>query len=180
MVNPQDILDFWFVEHSYQDWYSGGAAFDQKIKDRFCDVHTKATKGELYLWRDTPEGRLAEIIILDQFSRQLFRHSADAFAYDGMALALAQETVRAGDDQKLPAARRHFVYLPYMHSESLAIHDEAVRLYEALGNEDGLLFEHKHRVIIERFGRYPHRNKVLGRESTAEEVAFLAAPGSSF
>ncbi|MEO0688266.1 MAG: DUF924 family protein, partial [Cyanobacteria bacterium J06649_11] len=149
-----DILNFWFAQHSYQDWYSGSAIFDQKIKDRFSDVHTQAIKGELYPWRETLEGRLAEIIILDQFSRQLFRESAQAFAYDGMALALAQETVRVGDDIKLTEKQRHFVYLPYMHSESLVIHDEAVQLYTGLDNKDGLDFEHKHRVIIERFGRY--------------------------
>jgi uncharacterized protein (DUF924 family) len=136
--------------------------------------------GELSAWRDTPHGRLAEIIVLDQFSRNLFRDSPKAFAQDGMALALAQEAVRTGADAQLSAQERVFLYMPYMHSESPAIHETAVQLFTGNGIQGNLDFELKHKAIIERFGRYPHRNALLGRNSTPEELAFLSQPGSSF
>jgi len=125
-----------------------------------------------------PEGRLAEILVLDQFSRHIHRDTPGAFAQDPMALALAQEAVALGIDQDLEKSRRHFLYMPYMHSESLVIHDRALELFEALGV--AVDFEIRHRDIIERFGRYPHRNETLGRKSTAEEIEFLKQPGSSF
>jgi len=125
-------------------------------------------------------GRLAEILLLDQIPRNIFRDTPRAFACDGMALALAQEAVRAGADAALPARERAFLYLPYMHSESAAVHVEALRLYAAPGLEFNLDFERRHAAIIQRFGRYPHRNAILGRPSTPEELAFLGEPGSSF
>ena len=131
-------------------------------------------------WRDTPHGRLAEIIVLDQFSRNLFRNSAKAFAQDGMALVLAQEAVRSGADAALMPQERVFLYMPYMHSESAAIHQTAVELFTRNGISDNLDYELKHKAIIDRFGRYPHRNAVLGRTSTPGEIAFLQEPGSSF
>ncbi|MBM3618544.1 MAG: DUF924 domain-containing protein [Alphaproteobacteria bacterium] len=183
MSNPYDynpVLDFWFVESTPEDWFAVSTDFDALIHARFADVYAAAAAGELWKWRKKPEGRLAEIIVLDQFSRNLFRNDPRAFAHDTMALALAQEAVSIGADAFLPEARRHFLYMPYMHSESAAIHVEALRLFTLLGNDNALDYEHKHKVIIDRFGRYPHRNKVLGRESTAEEEAFLTQPGSSF
>ncbi|MGH8403794.1 MAG: DUF924 family protein, partial [Gammaproteobacteria bacterium] len=155
-------------------------AFDALIHERFSETHRAAVQGELYEWRATPEGRLAEVIVLDQFSRNLFRDSARAFACDGMALVLAQEAVRAGADQALEPARRVFLYMPYMHSESRAIHVVAERLFRQLGIAENLKFELAHKAIIERFGRFPHRNAVLGRESTPEEREFLSQPGSAF
>jgi len=130
--------------------------------------------------RDSAEGRLAEIILLDQFSRNLYRNSPLAFACDPLALGLAQEAIRAGVEAELTPVQRSFLYLPFMHSESLAIHQVALQLYERNGLESNLEFERLHKSIIERFGRYPHRNAVLGRQSTAEELAFLQEPGSSF
>ena len=127
-----------------------------------------------------PEGRLAEIIVLDQFSRNLYREDPRAFACDGMALVLAQEAVRARADRKIPLERRKFFYLPYEHSESRRIHTLAVALFESLGEPESLDYELQHKAIVDRFGRYPHRNKALGRTSTAEEIAFLKTPGSSF
>ena len=174
------VLAFWFDQHGQDDWFSGDAAFDEKVITGFIDMQVAAAKCELWDWRGTPEGRLAEIIVLDQFSRQIFRGDARAFASDPLALALAQEAVRAGDDVKLTDQQRTFLYMPYMHSESLAVHDEAVRLFTALGNADNLDYEKKHREVIASFGRYPKRNTALGRHSTAEEEAYIASSDGMF
>ena len=180
-MNYSDIIRFWFEELEPKQWFVKDLKFDQLITDRFSDIHTKASRCELYSWRDSPEGRLAEIIILDQFSRNMYRDSPQAFAADPLALGLAQEAIAAGADQALDSpVKRSFLYMPFMHSESLAIHDLSRELFTKNGNELNLEYEEKHRAIIERFGRYPHRNKILGRESTPEELAFLKEPGSSF
>ena len=179
-MNPQDVLHFWFDEATPEQLFKKDVAFDAEIRARFGDTHQAAAHGELAAWRDTPDGRLAEIIVLDQFSRNLFRDDARAFATDGMALVLAQEAIRAGADRATPAARLAFLYMPFMHSESRAIHVEAERLFRHPGLEFNYKFELKHKAIIDRFGRYPHRNRVLGRASTPEELAFLEQPGSSF
>ena len=135
---------------------------------------------ELWTWRETAEGRLAEIIVLDQFSRNLFRDHPASFAQDPLALSLAQEAVRLDLDQQLAPDQRCFMYMPFMHSESKIIHAQALQLFEALGNPMNLDFELKHKTIIDRFGRYPHRNQILERDSTPEEVEFLTQPNSSF
>jgi len=175
-----DVLRFWFEEVAPAQWWSKDPALDAEIAVRFTALHARAARCECHAWRAAPEGRLAEIIVLDQFSRNLFRDSAAAFATDPLALALAQEVISGGTDAKLPVEQRRFIYMPYMHSESLLIHDCAVRLFDQPGLEDNLRFEHLHRDIIVRFGRYPHRNALLGRVSTPEELAFLEQPGSSF
>lgn len=180
MNTPTTILKFWFEDIDRSLWFKKDADFDQLLHDRFGELHTQASLGELAAWRDSAHGRLAEIIVLDQFSRNLFRNSAKAFAQDGMALVLAQEAVRCGMDAELTAQERVFLYMPYMHSESLKVHGEAVALFTRLGIQGNLDFELKHKAIIERFGRYPHRNSVLRRESTPEELAFLSQPGSAF
>jgi len=177
---PSDIVQFWFSEIDRALWFRKDAGFDRLLEERFGALHAQASLGELSAWRDTPHGRLAEILVLDQFSRNLFRDSPKAFAQDGMALVLAQEAVRAGADTALTAQERVFLYMPYMHSESAAVHDTAVELFTRNGIPDNLDFELKHKAIIDRFGRYPHRNAVLGRTSTPEEIAFLQQPGSSF
>jgi uncharacterized protein (DUF924 family) len=174
---PEEILQFWFDELDPKQWWVKDPAIDARIAERFGALHVSACQAELFHWRSLPRGRLAEVIVLDQFSRNLHRDSALAFAADGMALALAQEAVARGDDSDLNADEKAFLYLPYMHSESARIHDEAVRLYSAPGLEYNLEFEHKHKLIIDRFGRYPHRNTVLGRTSTPEEVEFLKIAG---
>ena len=175
-----DVLGFWLDEIPPRLWWAKDRAFDARVAERFGAAHRAAVQGELYAWRDAPAGRLAEIIVLDQFSRNLHRDTAAAFAADAMALALAQEAVAGAHDQCLPAARRLFFYLPYMHSESRLIHLESLRLFTALGLKDNLAFELRHKAIIDRFGRYPHRNALLGRESTPQELAFLQMPGSRF
>lgn len=173
MKTAKDIHKFWFVDHTGEDWFGGKPEFDEKLADLFAATHPLVARGEAYTWRDTPEGCLSEIIVLDQFSRQLFRGAAKAFAQDPMALALAQQAVAAGHDRALNKGERVFLYLPYMHSESPLIHEEAVRLYSELGDEDTLDFEKRHFEVIKRFGRFPKRNAALGRESTAEEIAYM-------
>ena len=177
---PADILRFWFEEIVPAQWWKVDPAFDATIARRFGATHAAALRGELFQWRKDADGRLAEVIALDQFSRNIHRGAAGAFAADPMALALAQEAVALGQDLALPSERRVFLYMPYMHSESRLVHAEAERLFTALGIADNLDFERRHRAIVERFGRYPHRNAILGRTSSAEELAFLATPGSSF
>lgn len=174
MTTPQEVLDFWFKEHGQADWFGGGKAFDGAVRARFSRVHARAEACALYSWRETVQGRLAEIIILDQFSRQLYRGQARAFASDALALALAQEVVARREDTQLSHVERQFLYMPYMHSEHLPIHDEAARLFAQLPDAFGAPFEAAHRKVIERFGRYPHRNEALGRASSAEERAYVA------
>jgi uncharacterized protein (DUF924 family) len=180
MLTDKDVLDFWFQELSPKDWFSGDTALDELITQRFAALHEQARQGELYHWRSTAEGRLAEVIVLDQFSRNLFRGTPESFSSDPMALALAQEAVASSADERLTPEQRTFLYMPYMHSESLKIHEEAVRLFKNNGIENNLDFEYRHKAIIERFGRYPHRNEILGRASTLDEIEFLKQPGSSF
>jgi len=174
------VLHFWFEEATSKQHFSKDEAFDTIIHARFGELHAAASQGELSAWRETPDGRLAEIIVLDQFSRNLYRDSPRAFACDGMALVLAQEAVRNEADQALPVERRPFLYMPYMHSESRTIHEVAKSLFESLGLEENLKYELAHKAIIARFGRFPHRNAILGRDSTPEELEFLRQPGSSF
>ncbi|MBZ9569114.1 DUF924 family protein [Modicisalibacter tunisiensis] len=176
----ESVLDFWFRELAPRQWFRKDPALDRRIETRFLATWQAAHAGELWSWRASPRGRLAEILVLDQFSRNLFRDRPEAFAQDAQALVLAQEAVAGGADAELETVQRAFLYMPYMHSESLRIHDEAVRLFDQPGLEDNLESEHRHRRILERFGRYPHRNAVLGRASTPEEVDFLRQPGSSF
>jgi len=174
----QEILKFWFEEIDPSQWWKKDLDFDRLIIERFAAIHSQAVRCELFGWRKEARGRLAEVIVLDQFSRNMFRDTPQAFAYDSLALALAQEAVSVGADQLLSPTERHFLYMPYMHSESSLIHDIAVQLFQGLGK--ALDFELKHKAIIDRFGRYPHRNQVLDRESTAEEIEFLKQPGSGF
>ena len=176
----QEILKFWFEEIEPAQWWKKDENFDRMIVDQFSEVHRRATRCELFEWRKTAQGRLAEIIVLDQFSRNMFRGSPLSFAYDPLALALAQEAIAAGADQSLNQAERSFLYMPFMHSESLKIHEIAVELFRQNGNPNNLDFEFRHKAIIERFGRYPHRNDILGRVSTEEEIEFLKQPGSGF
>jgi len=174
------ILQFWFETLEPKQWFVKDLALDHTITSRFSTLHQAAAMGELYTWRDTAEGRLAEIIILDQFSRNMFRDTPLAFAYDEMALVLAQEAVRLQLDQTVPFEMRSFFYMPYMHSESAIIHEQAVLLFEQPGAEFNYAFELKHKAIIDQFGRYPHRNNILHRQSTKAEIEFLNQPNSSF
>jgi uncharacterized protein (DUF924 family) len=179
-MHPKFILRFWFEELSPQQHFTKDATLDEAIRTSFGATLEAAAKGELWAWRATAEGRLAEIVVLDQFSRNIHRDTPQAFAQDALALVLAQELVASGQDRSLPVAQRIFAYMPYMHSESALVHTQAMELFAQPGMEDNLGYELRHQAIITRFGRYPHRNAILGRSSTAEELAFLNEPGSSF
>lgn len=167
-----EVIEFWFETCSPEQWFTKDPAFDEQVRSRFLDTYQRVVSGETKGWRDTPEGRLAEIIVLDQFARNMFRDTPQAFEHDSLALTLAKEAVRVGDDQKLPPGQRHFLYMPYMHSESAQDHEEALKLFRSVGGE-AEEYEVKHKEIIDRFGRYPHRNKILGRASTSEEEEFM-------
>ncbi len=176
----REVLKFWFEEIKPEQWFKEDCELDNAIADKFGPLHHSATQGELEDWRDTPRGRLAEIIVLDQFSRNIYRDDARAFAWDGMALVLSQEAIKRGCAEELSSPKRAFLYMPFMHSESPKIHRQALELFSEPGLEYNLDFEKQHKAIIDRFGRYPHRNKVLSRESTPEEVEFLKQEDSLF
>lgn len=174
------VLQFWFEATAPAAWWRKDPAFDALIRQRFAALHAQAARCELWAWRATPAGRLAEIIVLDQFSRNLLRDTPGAFAQDPQALVLAQEAVRLKADEDLPPVQRSFLYLPFVHSESAVVHGEALALFTRLGLAPNLASAKRHRDIILRFGRYPHRNALLGRVSTPQELDFLQQPGSSF
>jgi uncharacterized protein (DUF924 family) len=177
MRSADDVIAFWFDQHSQDDWFGGKPEFDAAIAARFAQTHAAVARGEASSWRSSPEGRLAEIVVLDQFSRQLFRQRPEAFAQDKMALVLAQEAIAAGADQAVGEDRRMFFYLPFMHAESLLVQDEGVRLYEELGVPELLDYMRAHRDTVARFGRFPFRNTALGRVGTPEEIAYIAEAG---
>ncbi|BFM15934.1 DUF924 family protein [Maricurvus nonylphenolicus] len=176
----KEVLNFWFEEIDPKQWWQVDAEFDKTIEKRFGQLLQRASLAELFIWRETDLGRLAEIIVLDQFSRNVFRNSPQAFSQDPMALVLAQEAVAQGALERLDDNERCFLLMPYMHSESAAVHLEAEKLFKQYTPENNYDFELRHKEIIDRFGRYPHRNSIVGRESTQEEIEFLKQPGSSF
>jgi uncharacterized protein (DUF924 family) len=177
-----DVLQFWFGDgaRARPEWFRKDPAFDSEIRRRFGDLIDAALDDRLENWGDDARSALARIVLLDQFTRNVYRDSARAFAGDTRALAAARAMVVAGQDLALPPLLRTFVYLPFEHAEDLDAQREAVRLFERLGDEGSTVWARKHLAIIERFGRFPHRNAALGRVSTPEEEAFLAEPGSRF
>jgi uncharacterized protein (DUF924 family) len=180
MNMPEQVLKFWFVEAGPQHWWAVEPTVDELVKVRFLPLLRQAAAGELSAWRTSASGRLAEVILLDQFSRNVFRGTPQAFAQDPQALALAQEAVGRGALDALDEPGRTFLLMPYMHSESRLVHVEAEELFRRFAPPLNHEFELRHKAIVDRFGRYPHRNQILGRASTADEVLFLQQPGSSF
>lgn len=178
-MSPDDVLGFWFGQPPAR-WFKKDPVFDQEIRDRFGALHGEVVLGQHDGWLTTARGRLAAIIVLDQFSRNMFRDTPGMFASDPRALEIALEGLTRGDDRALSPAERPFLFMPLMHAEDRAAQDRCVELFAALGGEQGLDFAEQHRAIVQRFGRFPHRNAILGRTSTPEEVEFLAQPGSSF
>jgi len=168
---PDEIIRFWFEEHGSEDWWAAKPEFDREIAGRFAETHARLAQGEGFSWRGNALGRLAEIIVLDQFSRQLYRNDPRAFAQDGMAVALSQEAIAGRHDLTLRIERRMFLYMPLMHSESLLIHEAAQPLITGEGFAKSAA---EHLDVLRRFGRYPKRNAALGRQSTPEETAYLA------
>ncbi|WP_423820543.1 DUF924 family protein [Salinisphaera sp. SPP-AMP-43] len=179
-MTPQDIHHFWFETLSPEDWFAQNPKLDRRIAASFGPLVLAAPSGMLAAWRTSAVGRLAEILVLDQFPRNIYRDRAEAYHGDALALQMAKQAIAADAPRELPAVERAFVYMPFMHSESLAEHERALELFSEPGLENQLKHERRHRAILERFGRYPQRNAALGRESTAEEAAFLAEPGSGF
>ncbi|MEO8803175.1 MAG: DUF924 family protein [Rudaea sp.] len=175
-----EILSFWFDEIDPKSWWSAQRKFDQLVATRFGATLQRAAQGECCGWRAEPDGRLAEIIVLDQFSRNIHRGTPLAFAHDPMALTLAQWAVADNAHLKLDPAQCTFLLMPYMHSESRVVHEIAEVLFREHAPKSNYEFELRHKVIIDRFGRYPHRNEILGRKSSAAEIEFLKQPGSSF
>jgi uncharacterized protein (DUF924 family) len=189
-ADARSVLDFWFGVPTDPDygkprkaWFAKDDAFDADVRDRFGTTIEQALRGELDDWCGEAHAALAQILLLDQLTRNAFRDTARAFAGDARALASASRMVGERLDEALPTFMRPFVYMPFEHAEGLAMQDEAVRLFTRLAAEDAeqqstLDYAHKHRAVIERFGRFPHRNVSLGRQSTAEEIAFIQQPGS--
>jgi uncharacterized protein (DUF924 family) len=188
----QDVLSFWFgaAGRPREEWFRASDAFDAEIRSRFGEALERAARGDLDDWRSTPRGRLALVVLLDQFSRNAFRGKPSAFALDPRARALALEGIDAGEDRGLPHLERSFLYMPLMHAEDTALQDRSVALFEELARaappelagylESGAKFARAHRDIVARFSRFPHRNAILGRESTAAEAEFLRQPRSAF
>ena len=180
MLDPQTLLDFWFSPSSRERWFQSTPEFDSQCQDRFGDWIEAAAAGRLDHWQEHAQGALAAILLLDQLPRNVFRGSARAFAFDAQALEIAKRAVDRGFDQVLELPHRIFIYLPFEHSEDLTDQNRSVELFRATGNATTLDYAIRHQVIIERFGRFPHRNAILGRTSTAQEEAFLQEPNSSF
>ena len=191
MSQADEILEFWFGKPDDADygksrkvWFTKNPEFDDEVRSRFLNVHNQAAAGELDDWKTTPQGCLALIILLDQFPRNMFRGQPQAFATDSQALAYARHAVTQGFDKELPKLQRWFVYLPFEHSENLAAQRQCVELCEQMDDDldtrEAIDYAYRHLRVIERFGRFPHRNQILGRETTPEEAEFLKQPGSSF
>lgn len=198
LPTPEDVIDYWFGSpaqpltsaQQFERWFGSSEAQDSALRERFGPLLAAAEAGELNPWTSAPLSLLALIIVLDQFSRNLYRGSAKAFANDSRGLALARLAVDKGWDQQLLPIQRMFVYLPFEHSEELDHQRQAVALFEQLeeqvapGERERFAvftdYARRHHDVIERFGRFPHRNARLGRQSTPDEVTFLASPGSSF
>ncbi len=181
-MNPatDDVLHFWFSELDPAQWWQADDALDQLIRDRFLSCWKRAAEGQLDHWQEEAPSCLALIIVLDQFSRNLHRGTPKAFSQDGKALKIAETALEKGFDQQVEPQKRMFFYMPFEHAEDMAMQEKSVALFERLGLKEQTDYAIRHRDIIARFGRFPHRNAILGRESSREETEFLTKPGSSF
>lgn len=175
-----ETLDFWFAEETKARWYDATKAFDELCRERFGELTARAAAGDLSAWENTAEGALALCLLLDQMPRNLFRGTAKAFATDPKAVDVATRAIERGLDQALDLEKRKFLYLPFMHSERLADQERSVAISKALDDENTLHYANDHANIVRRFGRFPHRNAILGRENTPEEEAFLKAGADSY
>lgn len=179
-AEAREVIDYWFVETEPEKWFQKDEAFDETVRVRFLDTYRRAAAGQCDGWRKSPHGCLALIITLDQFPRNLFRGDARAFDTDTAARAVLRHALENGFDQSLSTDERRFLYMPLQHSEDAADQALSITLNGAVGDPDLLKWAEAHKRIIDRFGRFPHRNEILGRHSTPEELDFLSQPGSSF
>ena len=179
MTTPREVVGFW-RDAGMAKWFNGGAAFDAECRARFHDLHHAAARREHEAWLGDAEGALALLLLLDQIPRNIFRGSAHAYATDPLALRYATRAIEEEFDAQVEPALRMFLYLPFEHSEAMADQQRSVELFTALGEPEALAYALEHREVIARFGRFPHRNHILGRASTAEEAEYLAQPGSGF
>lgn len=175
-ISPAGILAFW-REAGRERWYKCNDAFDAEVRHRFLALWQKAASGELGSWEDSDDGALALVIVLDQFPRNMFRGTPEAFASDALARDVARRAIERGIDRRIDPLLLEFLYLPFMHSEHLSDQLHCVALFENTDNAENLKYARKHADIIQRFGRFPHRNRLLGRDTTAEEQAFLDSGG---
>ena len=169
----QEIVDFWFSDEVSKLWYRSTPKFDQLLTDRFEETWQQASRGELDQWMDTAIGCLALVILLDQFPLNMYRNSALSFSTEAKSREVVRIAIDRGFDKTLPAEQRSFMYMPFMHSESLEDQDLALQLFDQPGLEGNARFSHHHRAIVEKFGRFPHRNEALGRDSSAAEIEYL-------
>jgi len=172
-MTPREVLDFWFEEGNSRRWFRSTPEFDREIRDRFENTWREAIANRLGGWEMTAEGALALVILLDQFPLNMFRGRAEGHSSEALARGVADRAIARGFDRDLDDDAKAFLYLPFMHSEDLPDQDRAIALFEAAGLEDNLRWARHHREIVRRFGRFPHRNPILGRDSTAEELAWL-------
>lgn len=177
---PDQVLHFWFETLRPEDWYRSDPGIDDFVRDKLGGLHGMAIRGELERWRDSAEGTLALIILLDQVPRNIHRNTPRAFASDENARAVLAAALAAGLDKSLTKRKRVFLYLPLMHSEKMRHQDQSVELFTDLGIENNLDYAHRHRDVIRQYGRFPHRNAALGRQSTPEEEEYLSQPGAGF
>jgi len=176
-ITAQDVVDFWFNALKPEQWWKRDENVDADIVSRFSSLYEELSNEVPEVWLASSHGCLAAVIVLDQFPRNMFRDDARTFATDAKSLEISGQMIAAGDDVKLNQRERGVLYLPYMHSEDGKVQMRSIELFESLGDAAQLNFAIKHKQIIERFGRFPHRNKILGRDSTPEEVEFLNQPG---
>ncbi|MBW9264138.1 MAG: DUF924 domain-containing protein [Candidatus Thiodiazotropha sp. (ex. Lucinisca nassula)] len=168
-----EIIEFWFSGRVEPLRFNSTAEFDQEIRDRYLRLWHRGCKGGLDHWKETKEGCLALVILLDQFPLNMFRHQSEAFSTEQQSRDVAGFAIDAGFDKQMPGEWQAFLYLPFMHSESLTDQDRSVSLFDSAGLHENLKWAEHHRALIRRFGRFPHRNEILGRESTADELAYL-------
>lgn len=180
VCTPQEVFDFWFVECGRDQWFVASPDLDRDIRKRFRDTHLALSRDVTEEWRSTPENRIAAVIVLDQFPRNIYRATPLAFATDGLALREAKLALEAGADRQVSAECRTFFYLPFEHCEDLDEQDRAVALFRTLGDEEYIDYALRHREVIAAYGRFPHRNAIVGRKSTAAELEYLAQPGAGF
>ena len=178
VLNSDDVLTFWFSERVKPLWFNSTQEFDDELSEKYLETCQAALNGQLSAWEETPQGALALILCLDQFPLNMFRNQPESFAGEALSRQVAARAIEKGFDQSLDDTQKAFMYMPYMHSEDMADQDKVLELFSNAGLGDNLKWAKHHREIVVRFGRFPHRNAILGRESTPEEIAYLQSDGA--